>query len=150
LAHQPAYAHHRNPRRLTADALRRASEAVSNLRGWRTAVDELRGWPEYTQQPLWWLDHTVARLNIGRLYYKDESERFGRDLGSFKALGAPYAVYSLLAGVVETEAGVRPTSAELRGDDFRPITERVTVCVATDGNQGRGLPMRPRFSDVGA
>ena len=139
MAQQPAYAHHCNPRRLTADALRRASEAVSNLCGWRTAVDELRAWPEYTPQPLWSLDHTAGRLNIGRLYYKDESERFGRDLGSFKALGAPYAVYSLLAGVVETEAGVRPTSAELRGDDFRPITERVTVCVATDGNQGRGL-----------
>jgi diaminopropionate ammonia-lyase len=139
LAHQPAYEHHRNPRRLTPDALRRASEAVSNLCGWRTAVDELRAWPEYTPQPLWSLDHTAGRLNIGRLYYKDESERFARDLGSFKALGAPYAVYSLLAGVVETEAGVRPTSAELRGDEFRPITEHVTVCVATDGNQGRGL-----------
>jgi diaminopropionate ammonia-lyase len=136
---EPAYAHHRNPRRRTPAAQERASEAVANLHGWHLAVDELKGWPEYAAQPLRSLDHTAQRLGIQRLFYKDESERFGRDLASFKALGAPYAVYSLLADAVEAETGVRPSSQKLRADEFRSITEPVTVCVATDGNQGRGL-----------
>jgi diaminopropionate ammonia-lyase len=134
-----AYAHHLNPRRGTADARARAIEAVANLRGWQGAVDELRRWPEYAEQPLRALNQTAQRLGIGRVYYKDESQRFGRELASFKALGAPYAVYSLLADVAEGETGVRPSSDQLRGDEFRAITQRVTVCVATDGNQGRGL-----------
>jgi hypothetical protein len=68
------------------------------------------------EQPLRALAQTARRLGIGALYYKDESERFGRRLASFKALGAPYAVYSLLADTVEAERGVRPSSAQLRAD----------------------------------
>ena len=45
----------------------------------------------------------------------------------------------LLAEAVESETGTRPTADQLRACDFRFITERLTVCVATDGNQGRGL-----------
>jgi diaminopropionate ammonia-lyase len=135
----PVYAHHRNPRHATADAQSRAAEAVTNLHGWQAAVEELKRWPEYAEQPLHSLAHTAHGLGIGRLYYKDESQRFGRELASFKALGAPYAVCSLLADAVEAEAGVRPGSDELRNGAFRSITEQVTVCVATDGNQGRGL-----------
>ncbi|WP_083860158.1 diaminopropionate ammonia-lyase [Bradyrhizobium diazoefficiens] len=78
-------------------------------------------------------------LWIAKLLYKDESQRFGRELGSFKALGAPYTVSSLLRDEVERITGERPTTAELRTVKYRRITERVTVCVATDGNQGRGL-----------
>jgi hypothetical protein len=133
------YAHHHNARRLTVAATERASEAVRNLRDWAGAVDELRGWPEYAESPLRSLDHTARRLSVGKLYYKDESERFGRELASFKALGAPYAVFSLLADTVENQTGRRPIASQLRGDEFRAITEGVTVCVATDGNQGRGL-----------
>ena len=78
-------------------------------------------------------------LGIDQLFFKDESLRFGSDISSFKALGAPYAVYKILADQVFSTTGVRPSSSELRTTKFRDITERVTVCVATDGNQGRGL-----------
>lgn len=40
---------------------------------------------------------------------------------------------------------VHPTSAQLRAGGFREITERITVCVATDGNQGRGLAYGARI-----
>lgn len=133
------HSHHRNLLRLTGDTERRAAETVRNLQGWEPAVREVRGWPSYVEEPLRALDHTARRLGVDKLLYKDESGRFGRELASFKALGAPYAVYSLLADVVEGKTGVRPTASQLRGGDFRAITERVTACVATDGNQGRGL-----------
>lgn len=46
---------------------------------------------------------------------------------------------------VEREVGVRPTSTDLRTDKYRRYTESVTVCVATDGNQGRGLAYGPQI-----
>lgn len=102
-------------------------------------MKEISSWPEYKPTPTWSLTNHAHRLGIGALYYKDESTRFGRELGSFKALGAPYAVYFLLADRVEAQTGVRPSATELRTGQFHALTDSVTVCVATDGNQGRGL-----------
>ncbi|MFG3593136.1 diaminopropionate ammonia-lyase [Bradyrhizobium sp. RDI18] len=133
------YAHCRNAKRLTPSAEEKAAECARNLGDWSGAVEEIRGWPEYAPQPLHTLDQTASALGIGKLFYKDESQRFGRELGSFKALGAPYTVASLLRDEVARVIGERPTTAELRSGKYRRITERVTVCVATDGNQGRGL-----------
>jgi diaminopropionate ammonia-lyase len=133
------YSHHRNAKRLTQTTQQHAAEAARNLGEWAAAVEEIRAWPEYAPQPLHSLDKTAREAGIARLFYKDESQRFGRELGSFKALGAPYAIASLLRDEVVRITGQCPTTAELRTGKYRHITERVTVCVATDGNQGRGL-----------
>jgi hypothetical protein len=133
------YAHHANPLHLTPQAEEAAKTAIHNLQRWKEAVREIRTWPEYEAQPLRSLDAAAARLGVGKIYYKDESERFGRELGSSKALGAPYAVARLLIDEIERVTGKRPSTEQLRSGEFRSITERVTVCVATDGNQGRGL-----------
>jgi diaminopropionate ammonia-lyase len=134
-----AYAHCRNEKRSSPATEERAAECARNLGDWSGAVDEIQTWPEYTPQPLHALDGTARALGIAKLFYKDESQRFGHELGSFKALGAPYTVSSLLRDEVARVTGERPTTAELRTGKYRRITERVTVCVATDGNQGRGL-----------
>jgi diaminopropionate ammonia-lyase len=134
-----AYAHCHNAKQLTPSAEENATECIRNLGDWSGAVQEIHGWPEYAPQPLHTLDRTASAHGIGKLFYKDESQRFGRKLGSFKALGAPYTVSSLLRDEVARVTGERPTTAELRTGKYRRITERVTVCVATDGNQGRGL-----------
>jgi diaminopropionate ammonia-lyase len=133
------YAHVSNPRRLSQAAEADAAVCVQNLSNWKHAMDEISTWPEYTPQPLHSMPKTAMQLRLGNLFLKDESERFGRELGSFKALGAPYAVFRILADEVQAKAGVWPTSADLRVGKYRDITQRVTVCVATDGNQGRGL-----------
>jgi diaminopropionate ammonia-lyase len=133
------YLHHQNPRRLTPAAEAPAQAPLNNLAHWQPAIDEIHSWPEYTEQPLHSLPNTAAKLGIASLFYKDESRRFGTTLGSFKALGAPYAVFCLLADKVEATNGTRPTATQLRTSQFHSITSRVTVCVATDGNQGRGL-----------
>jgi diaminopropionate ammonia-lyase len=136
---QSDYLHHRHQDRLTPPKAAAAQPCVENLSHWQHAVAEVHTWPEYSPQPLHSLDHSAKSLGIHRLYYKDESRRFGTTLGSFKALGAPYAVYSLLADHVAESTGIRPTAQQLRNRDFLSITSRITVCVATDGNQGRGL-----------
>jgi len=127
------YRHYENTQRLSA------AIGVANLQNWEPVVEEIQGWPGYEPQPLWTLPNRARQLGVADLHYKDESQRFGRELGSFKALGAPYAVFSLLCDTVEQAPGRRPTAAELRAGEFKAITERVTMCVATDGNQGRGL-----------
>ena len=133
------YKYHRSNVSWTAEKRAAAATAVSNLMGWGSAVEEVQSWPGYKVLPLWSLDQQARSLGLGKIFFKDESERFGRELGSFKALGAPYTVYMLLADAVEKDTGIRPTAAQLRSKEFKAITERVTVCVATDGNQGRGL-----------
>jgi diaminopropionate ammonia-lyase len=133
------YSYHYNPDRLSTQAEATAAVCMQNLSEWMHAVDEIRTWPEYTEQPLRTLPKQAQKLGIQEIFVKDESRRFGTELGSFKALGAPYSVYKILAEEVHAKKGVCPTAAELRTDEYRDITQRVTVCVATDGNQGRGL-----------
>jgi diaminopropionate ammonia-lyase len=133
------WTHVSNPHRLSKVTETDAAVCVRNLSNWAHAVNEIETWPEYTPQPLHSMGNTAAHLKIANLFVKDESERFGTDLGSFKALGAPYAVFRILADEVLAKTGVQPTSAKLRAGKYRAITQRVTVCVATDGNQGRGL-----------
>lgn len=133
------YCHHHNTRRLSKATEEAAANCVSNLSNWAAAVQEIQTWPEYDPQPLRSLPRLAENLGLGDIFVKDESNRFGKRLGSFKALGAPYAVYRILAEEVHCQIGVRPSSAELRTSKYHHITQQVTVCVATDGNQGRGL-----------
>ncbi len=131
--------HHTNGNRYAAALEQQARFAMMNLRPWDVAVAEIKTWPGYAPTPLRSLDALAQRVGVRKIYYKDESQRFGRALGSFKALGAPYAVQRLLADHVEQRTGQRPSSADLRAGKHRALTSDVTVCVATDGNQGRGL-----------
>ncbi|KAL1614666.1 hypothetical protein SLS54_009539 [Diplodia seriata] len=133
------YAHQSNHLRFSQATKAAAGTCVRNLSNWAPAVMEIRSWPEYEPQPLRALSTFANQMGIDKLFYKDESMRFGTSLGSFKALGAPYAVYRILADEVYSRTGVRPSSTELRSGLYREVTQRVTVCVATDGNQGRGL-----------
>ncbi|OGM49688.1 hypothetical protein ABOM_001805 [Aspergillus bombycis] len=134
-----AFFHHANASRFSIQAQTEAATCMKNLSNWTPALAEIRTWPEYLPQPLRTLPGLAHKLGINQLFVKDESKRFGADVGSFKALGAPYAVYQILADEVFAKTGTRPSSAELRTPTYHDITKRVTVCVATDGNQGRGL-----------
>ncbi len=69
----------------------------------------------YAATPLVSLPNLAKRYNIGNIYIKDESHRFG--LNAFKGLGASYAVHKILED--------RPDIA--------------TFCTATDGNHGRAV-----------
>jgi diaminopropionate ammonia-lyase len=131
--------HVRNSRRLSDETAATAAAAAANLRGWNEAIREVTSWPEYRPEPLRPLPGLAARLGVGQLFYKDESQRFGRTLGSFKALGAPYTVFCLLREAVAVATGRSVNADDLRTGAHADITGDVTVCVATDGNQGRGL-----------
>jgi diaminopropionate ammonia-lyase len=89
--------------------------------GMAAAQAAIRAWDGYAPTPLHALPATAARLGLGALWCKDEGSRFG--LGSFKALGAPYAVQRLLEG-------------------RDPVNTTLASC--TDGNHGRALAWAAR------
>ena len=133
------YSHFSNPRTLSRATEEVAKLPVECLGDWAPAIQEIESWPEYSRQPLHVLDKSAKSLGLNSIYYQDESQRFGKEMGSFKALGAPYTVACLLVAEVQRVTGRQPTTQQLRSGEFRHITKRVTVCVATDGSQGRGL-----------
>ena len=54
------------------------------------AYSNISSWDGYSQTPLIELNKLSKKLNLNKIYYKDESKRF--NLKSFKALGGAYAV----------------------------------------------------------
>ncbi len=88
---------------------------ILDAAGLAAARAVITAWPGYEPTPLVALDGLAREAGLARVWYKDESGRFG--LGSFKALGGAYAVSRLV---------------ERKGAD-------ITVCCATDGNHGRSV-----------
>lgn len=82
----------------------------------RAAAAAIAGWPGYRPTTLRAMSGLAASLGLGAVGVKLEAERFG--VGSFKALGPPYALQRAL----EREGG----------DGWRAVA-------ATSGNHGRAL-----------
>lgn len=89
---------------------------------------EIAQWPGYVVTPLLELDDLAAELGLGKVLFKDESQRLG--LGSFKSLGGAYAAELMLQ--------------RHRGD--APVT---LVC-ATDGNHGQSVAFAARRNGCAA
>ena len=116
--------------RLIADDL--PSEHI-NPEGFAVAAQTIQAWPAYTPSPLHRLSGQARRLGLREVFYKDESARFG--LGSFKALGGAYAVYTLLREKLQLSDG----SLLWTDQETRKSAKAITVCCATDGNHGRSV-----------
>jgi diaminopropionate ammonia-lyase len=88
------------------------------------AAREVAGWDGYRPTPLLNLTELASELKIRRLWYKDESQRFG--LGSFKALGGAYAVYRVLSSLSDGSSI----------ENVHAAARHVTFACATAGNHG--------------
>ena len=87
--------------------------------------------PGYQPTPLQDLTKLARKINISKLWVKDESKRF--DLNAFKFLGSSFAFAKYLAGEEEVE---RP----LNFADLKQKIDKNTLLVsATDGNHGYGV-----------
>ncbi|MFZ9801327.1 MAG: diaminopropionate ammonia-lyase, partial [Burkholderiaceae bacterium] len=104
-----------------------------NPEGFEVAAQTIQAWPAYTPSPLHRLSGQARRLGLREVFYKDESARFG--LGSFKALGGAYAVYTLLREKLQLSDG----SLLWTDQETRKSAKTITVCCATDGNHGRSV-----------
>ena len=105
----------------------------------RADMDEAKRWltafDAYAPTPLVSLPSLAGRLGVARLHIKHEGHRFG--VGSFKALGPPYALARLLA---EHDGQRDPTDFfDTRVRRKAAIDDSIRVCTATSGNHGRAL-----------
>ncbi len=92
--------------------------------------------PSYKETPLVDLSSLAKELEVGGIYVKDESYRFG--LNSFKALGGTYA----MAKSISLQLGFSDNNLDfdyLSSAKIREQTGMMTFITATDGNHGRGV-----------
>ena len=111
--------------------------SVLNLTNTREAFDEIVSWKGYKVTPLLSLEDIASKINVKKIYYKDESSRFG--LGSFKALGGTYGVLKFLHDMLKKEIGSKVSLEDIRNGKYRKIVSKYTVVTATDGNHGRSV-----------
>ena len=93
-------------------------------------ADYHKSLPGYQPTPLVSLSSLAARLQLGQIWVKDESKRFG--LNAFKVLGASYAFARHLSGG-ETGAGLGFSDLQSR------VSQDTLLVTATDGNHGYGV-----------
>jgi diaminopropionate ammonia-lyase len=129
-----------NPRLSPAeDSLDKAAPGVVDAAGFARACTEIKAWPGYQPTTLRDLGGLAQKLQVGRIFYKDESTRFG--LGAFKAVGGAYAVLRHL----QDKLGGHVTLADLLAGTYRDRTREITVCTATDGNHGKSVAWGARL-----
>ena len=89
----------------------------------------------YAPTPIIPMDQLARKLGVGRVWVKDESNRYG--LPSFKILGAWWAVYRLLVErfgrSMESWDSLQELKVKL--EPMRPLS----LVAATDGNHGRAV-----------
>ena len=110
---------------------------IASLAKSRIAVDEISQWPGYQPTPLHSLAALAADIGVGKIWYKDESQRF--HLKSFKALGGAYAVARQLQSKVTEVTGTTPSINDLLDKKFDNIVSKIVISCATDGNHGRSV-----------
>lgn len=101
------------------------------------AVRDIKLWPGYDVTPLHTFDALAKSSGIGKIWYKDEAQRF--DLKSFKALGGAYAVARQLQNIIEQNTGTRPSISDLLEGRYQTEVSELVVSCATDGNHGRSV-----------
>lgn len=95
-----------------------------------------QSFPEYQITPLHSLDHLAKKLEINKIWVKDESYRFG--LNAFKVLGGSYAVGKYLARKLNMDIS-ELSFEKLKSKEIKEQLGDITFVTATDGNHGRGI-----------
>ena len=109
----------------------------------KSVLATITRFPGYAETPLRELALS-KELGIGRVFYKDESARFG--LGSFKAMGAAYA---LLGEVARMHALAKRPDFALAKRLLASTSAQLTVACATDGNHGRAVAWAANLLNIG-
>src|SRR5260370_7959451 len=99
--------------------------------------DMLAECPRHKPTPLYSVPALGARLGLGEIRIKGESQRFG--FGAFKALGGVLAVYNELSGAVGEACHASTSFAEVMNGKHREITSTFTFATASSGNHGRSV-----------
>ena len=110
---------------------------ILNLKDSKEAFDEISSWNGYKPTPLLSLEEIALQTGVKKIYYKDESSRFG--LGSFKALGGTYGVLKFIQNELKKDIRSDVTLEDIHKGKYKEKISRYTVTTATDGNHGRSV-----------
>lgn len=91
---------------------------------------------QYVVTPLQSLDRLAKEFNVGKIWVKDESHRFG--LNAFKVLGGSFAIGKYLSEKLGLPLS-QLTFETLKTPAVTAKIGEVTFVTATDGNHGRGV-----------
>jgi diaminopropionate ammonia-lyase len=95
-----------------------------------------QSFPVYTETPLRHMRNLAKELDLGAIYVKDESYRFG--LNAFKVLGGSFAIGNYLAKKLNSSISEMPYE-KLISEKVRKELGDMVFVTATDGNHGRGV-----------
>ena len=126
-----------NPAAIEGGSYPQHLKAIASLEKSRAAIEVISGWPGYAPTPLYSLDALANDIGVGKIWYKDESQRF--HLKSFKALGGAYAVARQLQAKIAEANGVEPSIQDLLDNSYTDIVSQIVISCATDGNHGRSV-----------
>ena len=132
-----------NPRARKGLPFGRDQQFVVNPNGIPELTDELAQCPAHKTTPLHSLPALAARLGIGELHVKDESQRFG--FGAFKALGGVLGVYGVLSSSVGDAYHKSPTFEDVLKGRHREVTGGYVFATASSGNHGRAVAAGARL-----
>lgn len=108
--------------------------------------------PHYEQTPLHSLPQVAKELQLGHVFVKDESNRFG--LPSFKILGASWAVYRAIAERLRLDPAA--FMDDNRGSQFwarlgsMARAEGLSLVSCTEGNWGRAVARMAKYIGIPA
>lgn len=91
---------------------------------------------EYTPTPLVSLDGLAEKLEVSKIYVKDESKRMG--LNAFKGIGVFYGAVRAICKELNLDIDAITYEDLVKGNLNEKIKE-FTFIAATDGNHGKGL-----------
>lgn len=132
-----ALSHFSNPKANVEAEYSAEQHAILNVADSENAIRDITQWPNYAATPLYLLNDIASAAKLKKLWYKDESQRFG--LKSFKALGGAYAVARQLQILLHKQYGKMPTTKELLEGKWKSEVAEIVVSCATDGNHGRSV-----------
>jgi diaminopropionate ammonia-lyase len=114
-----------------------APRMLQRIRAAAPAHTVIRQLPGYAPTPTVWLPGLAQALHVAAVAARDEGWRFG--LGSFKSVGAGYAVYRQVASAVAAVTGREPGCTELLTGVHSNITRELLLVCASAGNHGRAV-----------
>ncbi len=133
-----------NPRTRKSLAFGREQQFVVNPNGVPEMTDEIAAsCPAYKVTPLLSLPALAARLGVGEIRIKDESQRFG--FGAFKALGGVLGVYNWLSSNIGEMYHASPTMQEMFSGKYKEINKGFVFTTASSGNHGRAVAAGARL-----
>ncbi len=129
--------HFSNPKAGAANQYSQAQREIISVASSDRAVADISLWPGYKATDLNNFAAMASDLNIAKVWYKNEAQRF--DLKSFKALGGAYAVARQLQKAIVDKGLPEPTISDLLEGKCQQDVKDLVVSCATDGNHGRSV-----------